>query len=209
MTDERRNGDDASHGEAGGEQLPPREDWTVDVVPRAVTVDDVDALLEEVAHRVEGVVADGERAVAQALDARYVVSERHLEGAFTKALRSMRRGENVADGPAMETLLYAAGTRQIDVATEIGPGADTTVVAIVAATTGDTDAVADALGGIGDDPDAFPCHDGSAVREFYDVADAELDAVAGDGDTTAGDGERAAALELLVRERVALLDVSK
>lgn len=197
--------DGSDDGENGAE-LPPREDWTVAVVPRAVSVDDVDALLDEVATRVADAAA-GERAVAQTVDARYVVSERHLTEAFAKALRSTRRGEHVADGLEMETLLYAAGTRQIDVATAIGPGDDTAVVAVVAATTGGDDAVRavrDALRGIGDAPDAFPCHDEAAVRDVYDVADLEVGAVSGEGDD-----ERAAALELLVRERVALLDVRK
>lgn len=186
--------------------LPPREDWTVVVVPRAVAVDDVDALLDEVADRVDGAVAEDERAVAQVVDARYVASERHLVDAFAKALRAHRRGEGVAEALAMETLLYAAGTRQIDEATAIGPGSDTDVVAVVAASTGtgDGDAVRQALEAVGEAPEGFPCSDETAMMDVYDVAERELAAVSGEGAEA-----RARALERLVRERVALLDVEK
>jgi KEOPS complex subunit Cgi121 len=192
--------------ETESSDLPPREDWSVVVEPRAVEVDDVDALLDAVRAAARAAEDAGGRAVAQAVDARYVASERHLLDAFAKALRATRRGENVADGLAMETLLYAAGTRQIDVATDIGPGEQTETVALVGATTGDADALWDALRAIGEDAaDAFPMPDVDAVRAFYDVGDAELAAASGDGDAAA----TMAVLELLVRERVALLDVRK
>ena len=196
-------------GDADDERadLPPRDEWAAVVESRAVDVDDVDALLERVAEAAECASGADDRVVAQAVDARYVVSERHLLDAFAKALRATRRGEAVADGLAMETLLYAAGTRQIDVATGIGPSVKTETVALVGATTGDADALRDALREIGEAvaDDAFPTPDVDAVRAFYDVGDAELAAASGDGDAAA----TMAALELLVRERVALLDVRK
>lgn len=69
--------------------------------------------------------------VVQALDGRYVACARQLERAVELAERSFARAENVADDPALEILLYAAGTRQIDRALELGVDAGTGPVAIV------------------------------------------------------------------------------
>ena len=165
-------------------------------------------------------VADETGAVVQAFDADLVVSERHLSEATRLAARSIARGEAVARDPGVEVLLYAAGTRQIDRALELGvsegerrtvvlvadfgevPGAERAVADLDAA----VDALTETLHSVGgeampahgsvSDDDSVWNHDPNRVREFYGVTDRELAATAGD-------------LTDVVRERAALLDVEK
>lgn len=135
--------------------------------------------------------------VAQAVDARLVAGRKHLAAAVEHADRALERGETVADDPAVELLLYAAGRRQIDRALEMGVGDGTPAVVVVDGddAAGAADAVADLL-----DPAeagvALAAGDRAAIRDFFDVPAAELEAAAG-------------GLADLVRERVALLDVEK
>ncbi|MFW5929569.1 MAG: KEOPS complex subunit Cgi121 [Halobacteriota archaeon] len=166
--------------------MAPEPDVDVDVVYRDVDVEDVDLYLDWLS----GLDAD----VVQAFDARYVAGEPHLASAFYKARRAFERDENVGDDLAIETLLYAAGTRQIDVAFEIGLSSDTdTAVFLVHPSSDD----------VGDEirretePPSTREFDRETAYEFYGVTPEELDAV----------GEHKA--EMLVLERVALLDVEK
>ena len=133
--------------------------------------------------------------VAQAFDARYVAGRRHLQRAVDLAARERSRGEAIADDPAMEALLYAAGRRQIDRALAMGATTDGPAVVVVAGTR-EAEA-ADAVRAL----DAFDAHpaalgDDATLREFFEVGGAEL--AAADGD-----------LAGLVRERVALLVVER
>jgi KEOPS complex subunit Cgi121 len=132
----------------------------------------------------------------QAFDARYVVDREHLERAVALADRAIARDAAIADDRAMEILCYAAGTRQIEVALEIGISSGKTAV-IVLADGGDETAAAAAVGAEMD-TDAAPLgeYDEASVRDFYDIGDAELAA------TDAG-------VPALVRERVALLVVNR
>lgn len=56
----------------------------------------------------------------QAMDARYIVSERHLTFAAEKALRAFSEGRNIAKDLGVEILRYASGERQIERALTIG-----------------------------------------------------------------------------------------
>jgi len=136
-------------------------------------------------------------ATIQAFDARYVVSERHLDRAVELADRAIERGENIARDRAVEILLYAAGRRQITDALELGvsPGENRVVILVDG---GDPTAAAEAVRSqildaveptLGD-------YDVERVKAYYDITDAELGVVDGD-------------LEALVCERVALLVVEK
>ena len=156
----------------------------------AVAVDDVDAFVAEI-----GEISAATGATIQAFDARYVVSERHLERAVELADRAFERGENVARRRAVEILLYAAGRRQIDRALEMGVSEGVGPVVAVAAG-GDEAAAAAAVADLLDPADALSRTDDARVRDFFDIGDAEWRA------TEAG-------LSALVRERVALLDVEK
>ena len=162
------------------------------LVEGVADVDDVDAF---VADLTEG-VAEG--CTVQAFDARYVVDRAHLERAAELADRAFARGENVARDRGMEVLLFTAGRRQIDRALEMGVSEGRTpAVVLVKADDDDAEAAAaervvaslDAAETLGD-------YDEPRVRSFFDVSDAELDAV----DGTLAD---------LVRERVALLVVER
>lgn len=160
-----------------------------------LAVDDLDDLLATL----NGVAGETGTTV-QAFDADYVVSEEHLQRALARADRAIARGENVARERAVEVLCYAAGRRQINRALEMGVSeGENRVVLLVDSPAGDDGAEAEAVGAIQEHVDEAPVlgtYDERAVRDFFDIADAELAAVEGD-------------LADLVLERVALLDVGK
>ncbi len=173
-------------------------DNSVEVVEGWLEVDDVDDYLDEL-HGVE----DRHGVAVQAFDTRYLTGPRHLRFAAGKARRAFERGEEVADSFGMELMLYAAGTRQISAATEIGvsAGGCPTADADTPNPSNDPpDMVSEqALEAVEEtlklgDADYF---DRSLVREFFEVSDIEVEAV----------GERK--LSLLVLERVSLLDINK
>jgi KEOPS complex subunit Cgi121 len=146
-----------------------------------------------------GAVGDEYGVTAQAFDARYVVSGRHLERALELADRERARGEGIARDRGVELLLYAAGRRQIDRALElgVGEGATPAVVLVAAdASEGDEASAAAAARELLEPAETLGAYDEGRVREFYDVGERELAA------TDAG-------LEALVLERVALLVVDR
>ena len=173
------------------------------VLEGRATVDDVDAVVAEL-----GAIGDEHGCTVQAFDARYLVGREHLERAVELADRALERGENVARDRGVEILLYAAGRRQIDESLAMGVEEGESDVAVVidgeaGSGTADgadeaaaADAVRDAL-----DLEERPTlgveyADETLVRDFFDVADAELAATEGD-------------LADVVLERVALLEVEK
>jgi len=188
----------------------------MELVEGVATVEDLDAFVAEL-----GAIGDEHDVTVQAFDARYVVDRAHLRRAVELADRALARGENVARDRAVEILLYAAGTRQIDRALELGVGEGEcpTVVLVDDGDGGESGrggetqaaptetataaerraaaAVRDVEGpGRIEPAETFGAYDAQRVREYFDVSDAELDAVEG----TLADA---------VGERVALLDVEK
>lgn len=160
------------------------------VVEGLATVEDVAAFVEEL-----GTVGDDHGCVVQAFDARYVVDRAHLERAVELAARERERGAAIADDPAVEILLYAAGRRQISRALEMGVSdGECPVVVVVHGRdeAGAAAAVADLL----DPAETLGDYDEALVREFFDVS--ERESAATDAD-----------LPTLVRERVALLVVER
>jgi KEOPS complex subunit Cgi121 len=164
----------------------------VKLVEGTVDVDDVDDFVA----RLDDISTDT-GATIQAFDARYVVSERHLERAVELADRAIDRGENVARDRAVEILLYAAGRRQITEALELGvsPGTNRVVVLVDG---GDETAAAEAIRTrvLDDVGETLGSHDPERVRAYFGITGPELGVVDGD-------------LESLVLERVALLVVEK
>lgn len=163
------------------------------VLERTAVVEDTDSFLGSLDE-----IRDRHGVAAQAFDARYVVSRLHVEEAVGKAKRSFERDENVADNLSMEILLYAAGTRQIDVATRMGmrPGEHDSVFVVE----GDEEAekeAADEIRAMTYEQDEFVYGEESRLLDFFGLTDEEIGAVGGDR------------LEYLVLERVALLDVNK
>jgi KEOPS complex subunit Cgi121 len=162
----------------------------MEVIEGEATVADVDAFVEEVA-----AVGEQYGSTVQAFDARYVVGRKHLERAVALAERARERGEAIADDPAVEVLLYAAGRRQITDALEMGvSGGECPVVAV--AVGGDEEGAAAALRDLLEPADALGAYDPGRVRAFFDITDEELAATGSD-------------LADVVLERVALLPVEK
>lgn len=137
----------------------------------------------------------------QALDARYVADREHVAKAVTLASRARRRDAAIANDPAVEILLYAAGRRQIDRALEMGVGEGETPVVVVVAgelTAADSDeptaaaAVRDLLA----PTETLDTVEPDRLSAFFEVSRTEQ--------TTTE-----ASLRALVRERVALLAVER
>ena len=161
-------------------------------------VEDLDAFLDRL-----GEIGERFDCAVQAFAADLVVGRDHLRVAVERATRAFDRGENVARDPAVEILLYAAGRRQINRALRMGveEGEHDVVVAVHglepnADEAAAADAVRDLLAATDTDAASTDRIDREAVREFFDVGDAELSAT----DANLAD---------LVCERVALLDVEK
>ncbi|QLD85844.1 KEOPS complex component [Natronomonas halophila] len=132
----------------------------------------------------------------QAFDSRYIVSSRHLERAVELADRERERGEGIARDRGVEIMLYAAGRRQIQRALELGIGEGETEAVVLVDGDGDEDAAAAAVEDLLDSTATLGDYDEAAVREFYDIGAAELEATEQD-------------IGALVRERVALLVVER
>ena len=178
------------------------------IVRARTTIEDLEEFLAEIR-----TVGEETGATIQCFDARYVAGERHLRRATALAERASEQGRAVADDPAVEMLLYAAGRRQINRAHEMGVSTgDHEIVAVV--TGGDDAAAEERLAAEWDGPDGDGWNDTEAsgdqtgddgtttlgepetLRAFFDIPAAELAVVDAD-------------LEAVVLERVALLDVEK
>jgi KEOPS complex subunit Cgi121 len=187
------------------------------VVEGVAAVEDLDAFVAAL-----GDVGNDHGCVVQAFDARLVADREHLETALRYAARAHRREDAIARDPAVETLLYAAGRRQIDRALAMGvDSGETPVVVLVAsdfpadprsATDAEsqcadavTELLADATTLDARTPDAdaqtadangsFAATDPERVSDFFAVGDAERAATD-------------APLADLVRERVVLLSIN-
>ena len=128
--------------------------------------------------------------IVQAVDGRYVAGPHHLEQAVTYATEAINDGKGIADDPAIEILLYIAGTRQIERAIEIGVSEGRQQVVIVI--TGEDeetalDEVKELL------LDTMPLNpDADRLQTWFGITEAEQEATH-------------ASLEQLVCERVVLL----
>lgn len=178
----------------------------VDDPPGGTTMfEDLDAFVE----RLDEIGTDCGCAI-QAFDARLVAGRRHLESAVEHANRSVARGEAIATDRSVEILCYAAGTRQIDEALSIGVDAGITPAVVVVddgqggvdeeATTldtgGDEAAGVTAVESLVAPADTLGRTDEEAIDGVFDISGAKRSATTADR-------------ELLVLERVALLDVEK
>ncbi len=169
----------------------------VRLVEGRATIDDVDAFVDRL-----GEIGARHGAIVQAFDARLVAGRRHLEAAARAARRAREHDDAIAEDPAVELLLYAAGRRQIDRALELGvdEGEGPVVVVVDAGNgrdAGDEAAAAEAVAALLEPDETLGvARDEDAIRAYFDVTDAERAAT----DAT---------LEDLVVERVALLAVEK
>lgn len=131
----------------------------------------------------------------QAFDARYVVDRTHVERALALADRAIDRGENIARTRSIETLLYAAGRRQIDQALELGLDEGKTAAVVLVDGGAETDATED-IQTLLEPQQTLGGYEKDRVQSYFDITDEELAAT----DAT---------LSTLVCERVALLTVEK
>lgn len=176
-------------------------DPAVRLVEGTASIDDLDEFLGAIRS-----IGEETGAVVQAFDADRVVSGRQLRRATRLAARSIARGEAVARDPAVEILLYAAGSRQIERALELGVAeGEPRIVAVVAdfgavpgaeRPSADLDAAVASVEALVEPVEVLETFDEGLVREFYGVTDRELAATDG-------------TLSDVVLERIALLDVEK
>lgn len=161
------------------------------LVEGSASVDDVDGFVDELA-----AIGTEHGAVVQAFDARYIAGRQHLLAAARSARRARKHDDTIADDPAVELLLYAAGRRQIDRALEIGVQAGEQPI-VVAIDGGSEEAAASAVATRLEPAETLGvARDEGAIRQYFDITEAEL---------TATD----ASLQELVIERVVLLAVEK
>lgn len=162
----------------------------MELIEGVAHIEDVDGFIA----RLNEIESEHETTV-QAFDARYVVDRMHLQRALSLADRAIERGENVARQRSVETLLYAAGRRQIDRALELGvsPGDTPTVVLVDG---GKENAATDAVRELLDSEPTLGNYDETRVRSYFDITDEEL---------AVTDAE----IPELVRERMVLLTVEK
>lgn len=140
---------------------------TVEIVGARGRVDDPEELIEALRSTGGGEVA--------ALNADLVCGPDHLRSAAIHALRAFGRGDNIASTLAVETVLFAAGERQISkalkkVSLHIGDER----VALVLFDPADADALLEELGLVRDDSVLAPSKE-KAKR--FGITEAELETV--------------------------------
>ncbi|MDK2916350.1 MAG: hypothetical protein PWR25_907 [Euryarchaeota archaeon] len=131
-------------------------------------------------------------------DADRLVGRDHVEAALRHAQRSWAAGEAIANSLEMEALLYAAGTRQCQVASSFGihPGENRSYVAVCPPAPGVRDRLAGLVRIVDDEEDgAIDPAKRARLADLFAITPEEV-AVVGE--------ER---FRELVLERVALLDV--
>lgn len=143
----------------------------------------------------------------QALDAELIAGEEHIMSAVEKALRAVTRQKSITSDLGLEILLYAAGKRQIERALAMGVSEDGKKVAIVIVATSegrDLECVAEEVKRqieLHEVPieelEIYSENKKEKLKNFFGITEAEIKAV----------GEKK--LNMLVLERVALLDVLK
>lgn len=136
----------------------------------------------------------------QFLDAAKIAGEEHVKAAVEKAIRAMERKTNISHELGVEILLYAAGTRQIQRALEMGIKEDKNEAAGVVI--GEVENVERAIAtlkkiAIEDEVLKYTEKKKKAIIDYFHITPLELEAV----------GEEK--IPKLVLERVALLDISK
>ena len=134
--------------------------------------------------------------IVQALDARLVVSERHIRFAVQKALSAFSDGRNIANDAAMEIMRYASGERQIERALVMGVSDQTGRIGLIMAKTDGKASWPDdrEICQIIEDDGCGCSFDPVAVKDIFHISSLELEAV----------GEER--IEDLVIERVALVE---
>jgi KEOPS complex subunit Cgi121 len=172
------------------------------IVAGNVSISNVDSflsVLRNIAHKYAVTI--------QVMDAELIAGEEHIKSAVEKALRAVTRQKSITSDLGLETLLYAAGKRQIERALAMGVSEGEKKVALVIVATNverDLQYVAEEVKrGIEmdevplDELESYSESKKEKLKNFFGITEAEIKAV----------GEKK--LKMLVLERVALLDVLK
>ena len=160
------------------------------VVRGQARIDAVDPFLSRLSE-----IGETHGSIVQAVDARYVAGDRHLTRAVELAQRAIEADATIADDPAMELLLYVAGTRQITEALTLGVGEGEQPIVVVVVG-GDEEAAASTVANLIDVGEPSDSPDVERIAEWFDI-------------TTAERGATDASLEALVVERVCLLTLER
>lgn len=129
----------------------------------------------------------------QAVDARYIAGPRHVQTAVEHTRRALETDRQIAEEPAIELLLYLAGTRQIDTAVTIGIEAGTATEAVIIIDGTNEQPAKDQVTALpAVTPTPVSMGEEQTLQSWFGIPDTERE-------TTD------ASLELLVCERVALL----
>ncbi|MCL7416170.1 MAG: KEOPS complex subunit Cgi121 [ANME-2 cluster archaeon] len=168
----------------------------IQIISGTININNLPGFLKQLAD-----IGEQHHITVQAVNADLLTGSRHLMFAVEKAIRSFGSGKNIANNLGMEIMLYAAGSRQIERALELGVRLGDNRIALVLAGDNGTDEVAVYVSGLLDtvDPTVMEYSDAKKkeILEFFSITSDELDAV---------DEEH---IPELVLERVALVDISK
>jgi KEOPS complex subunit Cgi121 len=131
------------------------------------------------------------------LDADRLAGREHVEAALRHACRSWEGGEPIANSFEMETLLYAAGTRQCQVGSSFGvhTGENRSYVAVCPPAPGVRDLLAGLVTFVDEDWEALDPAKRARLGDLFGITEKEVAVVGEDR------------FRDLVLERVALLDV--
>jgi len=178
---------------------------TCSILVGRVMIASVDSFLAILQH-----LARANAVTIQAMDADLVAGEAHLRAAVAKAIRAFTQNRHVTDDLGLEILLYLAGKRQIERALALGVAAGERRVVILLVDPAGTHDLAPVAAevtrqvGLAEEPVAaleLALAGDAGKREklarFFGITGEELQAVG------------AEKLNLLILERVALLDVLK
>lgn len=156
------------------------------------TVDDNAAFLREIR-----TIADEFETHIILFDADRLAGRDHVEAALRHARRSWAGGDPIANSLEMEALLYAAGTRQCQVASSFGihPGENRSYLVVCPPAPGVRDRLADLVRFVDEDWEEIGPAKRALLAKLFSITPEEVGVV---GEERFGE---------LVVERVALLDV--
>jgi len=155
---------------------------------------------EDFIHRIKQ-ISEKHGITIQAIDADFLAGRKHAIFAAEKAIRAFKKGENIAKNLEMETLLYIAGTRQIEKALQFGIKRGKNKIALIAINpqTRKTDVIKELRELISEDPRAIDYTNSKKekITQTFNITHQEIEAA---GEEKIPD---------LVLERVALTDLTK
>lgn len=169
---------------------------TIQVICGHVTITDT----EEFIHRIKQISNKHEIAI-QAINADFLAGRKHAIFAAEKAIQAFKKGKNIAKNQGIETLLYIAGTRQIEKALQFGIKKGENNIALIAINPHEkkTDAIKELKELINEDPQLIDYTNSKKekITQAFNITPPEIEAA---GEEKIPD---------LVLERVAFTNLTK